>query len=421
MKQFLTLAIFVLMTAALISSCGSGRESVHPQADDFQLSWEFMGNNPDAAYSSARFSLKNTGDASLKDANWKIYFSQMGQGVIDESVTGNVNIEHINGDLLCISPKKGFRLGPEQEVEIAYRKPGSLIKEGEAPAGPYFVFIDPKDSAEKAEIIRNYQVLPFPPLGKIYPPSSGIPLPDAEWLFHQNAGLQKLNPLEINKVIPTPASVEYSKGVELLTTGLVIRYRKGLEKEASYLADMLETVMGTRPGMVPGHGTGTNLINLSLSNSGPGEGYALNVKEGAGVHIEGKAASGVYYGIQSLLAMMPVEAWGNPQRKLEVSCVSITDSPAFAYRGIMLDVARNYHEPEAIRKLIAAMGFYKLNKLHLSLTNDEGWRLEIPGLPELTEVGGFRGHTKDSKDRLIPAYGSGPLFRPRVGCWQRFF
>lgn len=172
--------------------------------------------------------------------------------------------------------------------------------------------------------------------------------------------------------------------------------------------------------MVPGHGKGTNLINLSLTNSGSGEAYELNVYEGAGVHIEGNGGPGVFYGIQSLLAMMPVEAWGNPQRKLEVNCVSINDSPAFAYRGIMLDVARNYHQPETVRKLIAAMGFYKLNKLHLSLTNDEAWRLEIPGFPELTEVGGNRGHTADSKDHLIPAYGSGPYPDPDEGSGSGF-
>ena len=54
------------------------------------------------------------------------------------------------------------------------------------------------------------------------------------------------------------------------------------------------------------------------------------------------------------------------------------------------------------------MAYYKLNKLHLHMTDDEGWRLEIPSLPELTEVGAHRGHTMDERDHLIPAYGSGP-------------
>ena len=81
----------------------------------------------------------------------------MGMGVIDESVTGEVNISHINGDLLCISPRKGFRLGPGEQVEIAYHKPGSLIKEGEAPSGFYIVFGDQKTREEKVAAIQNYQ------------------------------------------------------------------------------------------------------------------------------------------------------------------------------------------------------------------------------------------------------------------------
>jgi len=408
------------MVAALLSSCGSTGKSDHPLADDLHLSWEFKGNNPQEAYSSARFILENKGDQILRDTYWKIYFSQMGKGVIDESVTGKVSISHINGDLLCISPKNGFRLGPGESVEISYHKPGSLIKEAEAPAGFYIVFVDAKNKEEELASLKNSHVMPFPELDMIFPPTTGIPLPDAEWLYKQNAGLEKLNPEDFARVIPSPTSVEYARTSEILMTGLVIRYQKGLENEATYLADMLEKVMGTRPGMVPGHGVGTNLINLSLSASGSGEGYFLKVKEGGGIHIEGKEASGVYYGIQSLLAMMPVEAWMKPQRKLEVGCVTINDSPAFEYRGIMLDVARNYHQPEVVRKLIAAMGFYKLNRLHFSITNDEAWRLEIPGLPELTEVGAYRGHTQDSKDRMISAYGSGPFPDPEMGSGSGF-
>ena len=152
-------------------------------------------------------------------------------------------------------PGKDFRLGPGEQVEIAYNKPGSLIKEVEAPAGFYIVFTDPKSDKEELAALKNYQVRPFPPLDKIFPPSGGIPLPDAEWLYEQNAGLEKLNPSgDYQRSFPTPTEIKASQGSEVLLTGLVIRYQKGLENEAAYLADMLEKVMGTRPGMVAGHG-----------------------------------------------------------------------------------------------------------------------------------------------------------------------
>lgn len=420
MKLIFTKAIPFLMAAVLLTSCGSKQPSGHPSADELSLSWEFKGNHPAEGFSSAAFLLKNAGELSLGDSDWTLYFSQMGKGVINESVTGNVEIRHLNGDLLCISPKEGFRLDPGQEVTITYKKPGSLIKEVEAPSGFYIVFTDPDSELEELATLNNIQIIDFPSLEKVFPPEGGIPVPDAEWLFQQNAGLKKMDASAIDKVIPTPASVIEAAGSEILGTGLVIRFQKGLENEANYLADMLEKVMGTKPGLVAGHGAGTNLVNLSISSSGKSEAYQLKVLSGAGVHIEGGDDAGVFYGIQSLMAMLPVEAWSKPQRKLEVSCVNITDSPAFGYRGIMLDVSRNYHQPESVRKLIAAMAFYKLNKLHFSITNDEAWRIEIPGLPELTEVGGFRGHTKNSKDHLIPAYGSGGFPDPNQGVGSGF-
>ena len=87
--------------------------------------------------------------------------------------------------------------------------------------------------------------------------------------------------------------------------------------------------------------------------------------------------------------------------------LEIEDAPRFAYRGFMLDIARNFYDLEKIKQVIDAMGYYKLNYLDLRLSDDEGWRIEIPGLPELTKVGGKRGFTSDESDKLIPFYGSG--------------
>lgn len=411
----MTRTIFFFIALMIISSCGSSGKHEHPSAEELLLSWEFLGNDVREGYSRAVFTFQNTGKQSLDNSNWKLYFSQMGRGVIEESVTGNVSISHLNGDLLCISPMKDFHLGPGEKVKISYNKPGSLIKELEAPSGPYVVFENPASGEQVVANIDHYTVLPFPELENIWPSATTIPLPDAAWLYHQNAGLEKVDTSGLAKVIPTPAGYEERGGFEILMSGLVIRYQKGLENETRYLADMLESLMGFRPGVVAGHGDGTNLINLSVSSRDSEEAYELNVTEGRGILIDGGGKSGLFYGIQSLLALMPLEAWKKPQGKLEINCVTINDSPAFIYRGIMLDISRNFHKPENIKKLIAVMGFYKLNKLHLSLTNDEAWRLEIPGLPELTDIGGFRGHTPDSKDWLIPAYGSGAHPDPDFG------
>lgn len=111
---------------------------------------------------------------------------------------------------------------------------------------------------------------------------------------------------------------------------------------------------------------------------------------------------GMFNATQTLLAMLH-------SKKLPYSFknVEITDYPDFLYRGQMLDVARNFTCKKDLLKLIDVLASYKINVLHLHLSDDEGWRLQIPDLEELTSVTAFRGHTKNEHDCLYPAYGGG--------------
>lgn len=111
----------------------------------------------------------------------------------------------------------------------------------------------------------------------------------------------------------------------------------------------------------------------SLSSS-----YKLSVNpEIPSISVEASDPSGAFYGIQSLLALLENE---------KVPTTEIEDYPRFPYRGMHLDVSRNFHGKHQIMKLLDIMAKYKMNKFHFHLTDDEGWRLEIPGLEELTEV-----------------------------------
>ncbi len=154
----MTKTIFFLMAALILSSCGSTSKPGLPSAEEIHLTWELKGNNPREGYSSAVFVIQNTGKQTLYDVNWKLYFSQMGMGVVEESVTGKVRIRHLNGDLLCISPMEGFLLGPGQKVEIAYNKPGSVIKEVEAPSGIYIVYEIGENGKEEAMDSKDWLI-----------------------------------------------------------------------------------------------------------------------------------------------------------------------------------------------------------------------------------------------------------------------
>lgn len=114
-------------------------------------------------------------------------------------------------------------------------------------------------------------------------------------------------------------------------------------------------------------------------NQSSSEAYQLTVDATEElITITGTGNAGVFYGIQTLLALMDDQGF--------VPQVSIRDSPRFPYRGLMVDVARNFQSKQEIIKLLDVMAMYKMNKLHFHLSDNEGWRLEIPGIEELTLV-----------------------------------
>ena len=108
------------------------------------------------------------------------------------------------------------------------------------------------------------------------------------------------------------------------------------------------------------------------------ESYQIQVHMENVITIAGEWPSGVFYGVQTFLALIDDQGL--------VPQVSIKDSPRFSYRGLMLDVGRNFFPKREILKVLDAMAMYKMNKFHFHLSENEGWRLEIPGLEELTQV-----------------------------------
>lgn len=129
------------------------------------------------------------------------------------------------------------------------------------------------------------------------------------------------------------------------------------------------------------------------------EGYHLLVKHGD-VILSANNPAGIFYGVQTLLQMLPPQIKNSQEQKgVEwlIPCADITDKPQFAWRGLMLDVSRHWFTKEEVKKYIDELAEYKMNVFHWHLTDDQGWRLEIKSLPRLTEVGAWRA--------------------PRVGQW----
>ena len=127
----------------------------------------------------------------------------------------------------------------------------------------------------------------------------------------------------------------------------------------------------------------------------PSEGYFMRLKSDT-IYISAADSAGLFYAYQTL-----------KQLPKEIQCMEIGDWPYLHYRSLMLDIVRNYYPVDSIRRVLDVMGQYKLNVLHLHLSDDEAWRLEIPGLPQLTEIGSKRGYTRDESECLFPMYCGG--------------
>lgn len=140
------------------------------------------------------------------------------------------------------------------------------------------------------------------------------------------------------------------------------------------------------------HKGGVPVERALIQHSNP-EYYRITLTPDKAI-VEGASEKGIVIGTRALQRIIERNAGQN------VRCAVIEDWPDYPYRGLMIDIARNFQSPETMRHIADLMADYRLNTLHFHLTDDEGWRLEIPGLPELTEIGARRGYTSDSREYL---------------------
>ncbi len=380
-------------------------------ADNLLIEWELVSNQvTDVPRCRTLFLIKNRSSQVLDDHGWAIFYNQSAGDVIPESVTGSVSIENLGGDFIRLSPGEGFRLSPGEEISIRADHGGWLIKEDRAPAGLYMVFYNENGVERSRYPLTNFVIRPFTrPEQRIRFIHDQVPDPTPEWQYEQNEDLSRLDGSLLPLVIPSPSSASHTESFSAIGRSTEIHFEKRLEPEAIRLANRLEEFLDVSVPSFEDDNAGKDIIYLGLAGQGAApESYCLEITEKSGIKILGGDAAGVFYAVQSLLAMVPLRHYRKVSEHISIPVCTIEDAPRFPYRGMHLDVSRNFNKKEAVFKLIDAMSFYKLNTLHLHLTDDEGWRLQIPSLPELTDIGAFRGHTLDDHACLRPSYGSGP-------------
>jgi len=347
-----------------------------------QLRWELTGDT------HAAFTLTNRDTKPLPANGWAIYFSAL-HSADSGSVGAGFAIQDVMADLHRIVPGAGFAgLAPGATIKIPYVT-DALLNRSFAPAGPYIVFDAAKDVGVP---LSDYVAAPFER-------SQHVVTPEAQ--FALDAEATDIPASELPPVFPTPLQVTKGTGELRLTAMPPISAPPQLANEATFAAEYL------RPYFRAGGKGSVPPLRLEVGpvdgQSSP-EAYELVVDPTAGVRIVGVSAGGVFYGLQSLRGLLPAPS---PRGGLALPALRVVDAPRFGYRGFMLDVGRNFHPKAAVLRTLDLLARYKLNVFHMHLTDDEGWRVEIAGLPELTTVGARRGHTLDSKAFLQPAFGSG--------------
>ncbi|WP_137962463.1 family 20 glycosylhydrolase [Burkholderia sp. 4M9327G5] len=310
-----------------------------------------------AACATGRLILQNRGHQAIADGGWKLYLHSIRRLLrIDRP---GFALRRLTGDLYELTPQPGsVRLAPGERIELPFVAEYWLLRYSDVIPRPYVVV----DGAPAAVLRYN----------------------DTDD--------------ELRYVESLPADAQNN------STG-------NAPPVAAQVAALREraSTLGLDGARVPVWGV-VAPRRLPADIATPG-GYRLAIGP-RGAFIEAYDRAGLYYGVQTLYSLAPVGGGAIPAMLVE-------DAPRFTHRGMHVDLARNFKHPATLRRLIDQMSAYKLNRLHLHLSDDEGWRIEIPGLPELTEIGGRRCHDPSETRCLLPQLGSGPDNRSGGGYLTR--
>lgn len=208
-------------------------------------------------------------------------------------------------------------------------------------------------------------------------------------------------------LVPKPKQIIVGQELFTIDKECVIITSKGVSNfNNQYLRDKLNPVFRFNFNITTNRSSDKFiLLDLSPDLQMEEEGYRLTIAP-EGVTILASTNAGIFYGIQTLLQLMPPEVYSGKKADLSeysISAMEIDDAPRFSYRGGMLDVSRTFFDLDFIYRYIDWLAYHKINTFHWHLADDNGWRVEIKKYPELTSKGAWRG----LNEVLPPVYGSG--------------
>ncbi|MBQ4851896.1 family 20 glycosylhydrolase [Pseudoalteromonas sp. MMG012] len=406
----------LLVTTPLFANADLSQSQLNAFTKNTKLVFSAQDNFHNGASSLiASMTLTNNSDIALVKgkADWQIYIHSV-RKIHTKSVKG-FTIEHVNGDLHRFVPNKdfaGLAVGESLTVEFEagawiaaysdFMPRAFMVSKQHTPA--IFANTDTEDFKQYiAPFERENQ------LRRYNDPIDKTQLASAQLRYERNLSSASISKeAALKRIIPTPQKADFNRGTAVLDSSWQIRFAGRLTSEVAVLkSDLADYGLELESEADHIKASKAPTIYLKVDESladGAAESYQLEIDDDK-IEIIGSDNAGVFYGIQSLLALFPAGS----KNTITVPNVEIEDTPRFVWRGMHYDNARNYHGKDALFKLVEQMARYKLNKFHWHFSDDEGWRVEIPGLPELTEIGAHRCFDLEEQRCLLTQLGTGPF------------
>lgn len=386
MRNMLYIIWGSLCLLLVISGCKSTDGAKAPVS----LTWKMGAVEVQPGYYENSFVLKNISDVPL-EKDWIIYYSQLPREILQEE-SAPVKVEVVNANFFRMYPAENFQpLASGDSLTVKFCCTNGLKKMSHAPEGTYWV----SQSGSK-------QGIPLP-VGLTIQPLKGMetedwyPAPDK--IYASNLALETTAQLQQTDIFPSVKEAVPATGKEgfAIENKVKLTFHPDFANEAELLKEKLATIHGLE---VVSEAPVTVYLDYlpERETAVNGEYYRIDAGNGL-INISASTSHGIFNGTQTLLSLLKGQ-----EKLFRLEALSIRDYPDLPYRGQMLDIARNFTTVEHLKKLVDVISSYKLNVLHFHFSDDEGWRLEIPGLEELTSVGARRGHTTDELECLYPGY-----------------
>lgn len=389
-------------TVCLILICTQAYSQKNTTLPSVDLTWKILqhGYNNTAETLSELVITNPSAQLNFPSKGWTIYFNA-GNPRNAKHDALLLKVDQINGDFFKITPQKDFKGIPAKKsvsIQILSRNLKNITDFSKG----FYIVYDEHPNQPISLKVKDVSVVDDSKQQKEI----------AKQAFEQNKLIELLKIDDIPPILPSPVSYERLAGSFPLNGATKIITAAKFQKEAQLLKAELSKVMTVAPAIAS---TGTqNIISIQEKAITSNEGYELEISA-THINIYASNPAGAFYAIQTLKNLLPVQSWKTKQNSITVAALRIKDEPRFQHRAFMMDIARNYLPKAQILKVLDALSLYKINVFHLHFNDDEGWRIEIDGLPELTEIGSKRGHTLTEETHLFPSYGSGPSVSNRSG------